>query len=230
MRTTSFVTLLTAATILGSAGFAMADNKPALQGKMRPAMGEIQKLISKDLARKHLKEDRGSLVGPIQFGICTTAKAAEGKYETCEDSCADWASQQPLTGADLASCGDDMSAAACADKIVDAKSRACIRMTGTPGCRDEQVSLIKAREACQDCKEELTKIAALNKQKAAKEAEIAKLQQQLSAANSEAQKIDGELEKLGKPCASSKPSDSAGKDASGKGVSTAQRNPAAQKK
>ena len=52
-----------------------------------------------------------------------------------------------------------------------------------------------------------------------------------TAATLEAQKIDAELEKLGKPCASSKPSDSAGKDASGKGAGRAIRqNPAAEKK
>jgi hypothetical protein len=180
---------------------ASADVKTAVPAKGRPNVAEVQKLINRDQARRLLKANRGSLVGPIQFGACVAAKAAEGKYEACEDRCADWAAQQPLTAGDLANCGDDMSASACADKIVDTKARECIRTTGSPGCRDEQVSLIRARQACKECKDEIVKIADLNKQKAANDQEIAKLMKQLMAARVEAQKLDAELDRLGKPCA-----------------------------
>lgn len=196
----SHVSILATTALLATAGLALADNKTSAT-KGRPTVGEVQRLINKATALKHLREVRGKLVGPIQFGVCAAAKAAETRYEACEDRCADWATQQPLTAGDLADCGDEMSAAACADRIVDEKSRTCIRMLGNPGCRDEQLALLKAREACQECKSELAQIAALNKQKAANDAEIAKLQKQLLAARIEAQKLDAELDKLGKPCA-----------------------------
>jgi hypothetical protein len=201
MRSRSNVAILITTIVLGSAGLASADVKPGAQTKGRPSISEVQRFINKDLARKQLRADRGALVGPIQFGVCAAAKAAEARYEACEDRCADWAAQQPLTAGDLTDCGDEMSASACAEKIVDSKSRECIRMTGNPGCRDEQVALIKARHACQDCKEEIAKISELNKQKAANDLEISKLLKQLAAARAEAQKLDAELDRLGKPCA-----------------------------
>lgn len=205
MKTRSYASLVTAAIVIGTVGLAFADNKPVAASKGRPTVADVQKLVSKAMAVKNLKAKRGQLVGPVAFGVCVAAKVAEAKYEACEDRCADWASQQALTGADLASCGDEMSASECAEKIVDGKARTCIRMSGNPGCRDEQIALIKARQACQECKAETAKIAELNKQKATNDLEIAKLLRQLAVAKVEAQQIDDELEKLGKACSATKP-------------------------
>lgn len=200
MKTRSFATLMAATILLGTVGLAFADNKPVAPNKGRPALADVQKHVNKAMAVKNLKAKRGQLVGPAAFGVCAAAKAAETRYEACEDRCADWAAQQPLTVGDLVSCGDEMSAANCAEKLVDAKSRECIRMVGNPGCRDEQLALIKARQACQECKEETVKIAELNKKKAANDIAIAKLVKQLTAARAEAQQLDDELDKLGNAC------------------------------
>jgi uncharacterized coiled-coil protein SlyX len=200
MKTRSFATMMTFAILVGTVGLAFADSKPVAPSKGRPTLADVQTQVSKAMAVKNLKAKRGQLVGPVAFGVCAAAKSAETAYEACEDRCADWASQQPLTVGDLVSCGDEMSAAECANKLVDAKSRECIRRAGNPGCRDEQNALIKARQACQECKAETAKIAELNKKKASNDVEIAKLMKQLAAARTEAQQLDDELDKLGNAC------------------------------
>lgn len=196
--------------LLGTVGLAFADSKPVAPTKGRPTLTEVQSQVTKAMAVKNLKATRGQLVGPVAFGVCAAAKSAETAYEACEDSCADWAAQQPLTVGDLVSCGDEMSAAECANKLVDSKSRECIRMAGNPGCRDEQNALIKARQACQDCKAETAKIAELNKKKAANDVEVARLTKQLLAARTEGQQLDSELGKLGIACSPKGSSSSSG--------------------
>jgi uncharacterized coiled-coil protein SlyX len=202
MKTRSITTMMTFALLISAVGFAFADVRPGAMGRGRPTVADVQANVSKTMAIKNLRAKRGQLVGPVAFGVCAAAKSAETAYEACEDRCADWAAQQPITIGDLVSCGDEMSAADCANKLVDVKSRECIRMAGNPGCRDEQTALIRARQACQECKAETAKIAELNKKKAANDVEIAGLLKQLAAAKAEAQQLDDELDKLGNACKS----------------------------
>jgi hypothetical protein len=106
---------------------------------------------------------------------CPAAAAAQTALATCKETCTATAANAGITPAELARCGD-MPADDCATSIMEARAAACMSTAGAAGCLDQAKALDQANEACADCAQSATNVAAANRAVILAEARLAAAQ------------------------------------------------------